>query len=119
MTYIAKLHNYPITWEIEAENEAEATAKAWELIKEDLEPISWRSGGYLEIKEKVAKVIYYFDCLEDLGKGNQRTPADFKSEKEAKQLAFNYEATLIKKEFNNQGEELTSKVIYDPWELFN
>lgn len=49
MLYTAKLKNYPFRWTVEAENEEEATAKAWEVISAELESGSVSNGGYIQI----------------------------------------------------------------------
>lgn len=51
MKYIAKLHNYPLTWKIDAESESDAQVKAWEAIRADMEPDSISAGGFLEVRE--------------------------------------------------------------------
>lgn len=49
MKYIAKLHNYPLKWEIDAESDAEE--KAWEAICADMDEASVSAGGFLELHE--------------------------------------------------------------------
>lgn len=51
MEYVAKLHNFPLTWKINAENESDAQVKAWDAICADMEPDSISAGGFLEVRE--------------------------------------------------------------------
>ena len=53
MTYTAKLHNYPLTWPIEANNENDAKIKAREAIKKDMALKAIAGGGFLEIKRNI------------------------------------------------------------------
>ena len=50
--YVAKLHNYPIRWTVEAANMAEATQKAWEKIENDMDPDSVAAGGHIIVMEE-------------------------------------------------------------------
>ena len=63
--------------------------------------------------------IYYFmDCMNAFVNDGLFKASEFKDEQEAITTAANYEATLYKYEFRH-GEKISSRVIYDPWEIFN
>ena len=50
MKYVAKLHNYPLTWVIDAENETDAETKAWAAIRADMSPEAAHDGGFITVK---------------------------------------------------------------------
>lgn len=63
-------------------------------------------------------IYYYMDCMNAFVNGGLFPEKEFTDEQEAINTAANYEATLYKYEFRH-GEKISSRVIYDPWEIFN
>lgn len=68
---------------------------------------------------KKTKIVYHFDCLNDMGNDNIVDSDQFKSEKEAIQLAMNYEADLYRITLDEEGNKIDSKCIYESWSCFN
>lgn len=50
MRYIVKYHNFPITWEVEAIDEADAVKKGLAEMRRDMEQSSCAAGGAVEVK---------------------------------------------------------------------
>lgn len=73
-----------------------------------------------EIKEikKNTKTIYHFDCLNYMGNDNNVDSSEFKSEREAIQLAMDYEADLYRITLDEEGNKIDSKCIYESWSCF-
>ena len=69
--------------------------------------------------EKLTGVYYYFDCMNAFVTDRYFKSTAFKDEAEAIHTASNYEATLYKLEFNEDGEQVSKTVIYDPYACFN
>lgn len=61
-------------------------------------------------------VYYSFDCMNAFLEDKLFPASEFENEREAKQMAANYEATLYKHTYNDQGIKISTKTIYDPWE---
>lgn len=73
----------------------------------------------LSLPEKILHGTYYYmDCMNAFVNDGLFPAKEFKDDKEAIQTAGNYEATLYKYEYQN-GERVSSIVLYDPWECFN
>jgi hypothetical protein len=55
MIFVVKLRNYPVFWEVEADNIKQATVKGWEEIRNGMDSSSIAGGGEIVIKERVKK----------------------------------------------------------------
>ncbi len=55
MIFVVKLRNYPVFWEVEADNIEQATIKGWHEIRNGMEPSSVAGGGDIIVKERVKK----------------------------------------------------------------
>ena len=53
MKFFVGMHNWPLRWEVEAENSAEALQKGMEAIKSDMDAESLAHGGHYVIKEQI------------------------------------------------------------------
>lgn len=51
MKYLVGLYNFPLRWEVGADNEEEAQRKGWEEIERDMEPSSCIAGGHIIVME--------------------------------------------------------------------
>lgn len=65
------------------------------------------------------RVLYRFDCMNAFLSDRYFEAAAFDSEKDAIRTAANYEATLIKLTFDENGEQIDRSVIYDPYACFD
>ena len=63
-------------------------------------------------------VYYEFDCMNALLEGKLFPTTEFNNEREAKQMAADYEATLYKHQFDNEGNKIKTTTLYDPWDCF-
>lgn len=63
----------------------------------------------------LAGVYYSFDCMNAFLEDKLFPASEFANEREAKQIAANYEATLYKHTFNANGVKTSTKTLYDPW----
>lgn len=61
---------------------------------------------------------YYLDCMNAFASGGLFPAEDFRNEDEAIDFAANYEATLIRIEYDH-GRRVESKTVYDPWSIFD
>lgn len=72
-------------------------------------------------------IYYLFDCLDGIIGDRLLTLEELRdlmtrenvtyTEKDARRIAGDYEATLIRYEYKD-GEVVNEKTLYDPWEIF-
>ena len=68
-------------------------------------------------RKELNGVYYFFDCMNACVTDRYFEASAFKDEKEAINMAANYEATLYKYVYQND-ERVSTDVIYNPWACF-
>lgn len=111
----------PRTGQRESYRTADTKEEVQRQISELFEPAGYTA---FEIEEQAdqdtskAGVYYFFDCMNAFITDRYFDAAAFESEKDAIRTAANYEATLYRCTFDQNGEQIDRSVIYDPYACF-